>query len=61
MITEEKVMNDKNTVNLTISVTKEERKALKQAALDSDISVSALVRQWLIEYQNRLQKEAKKQ
>lgn len=54
-------MNDKNTVNLTISVTKEERKALKQAALDSDISVSALVRQWLIEYQNRLQKEAKKQ
>ena len=44
-------MSDKNTVNITISVTPAERKALKQAALDNDISVSALIRHWLEEYQ----------
>ena len=37
-------MNEKNTVNITISVTPAERKALKQAALDNDVSVSALIR-----------------
>ena len=48
----------KNTVNITISVTKEERKALKQAALDNDISVSGLIRKWLLKYQK--EKEVKK-
>ena len=51
-------MNDKNTVNITISVTPAERKALKQAALDKDISVSALIRLWLEEY---LKKEGAKE
>ncbi len=46
-------MTEKTTVNITISVTKEERKALKMAALEKDISVSALIRQWLAEYQNK--------
>ena len=40
-----------NMVNLTITMTKEERKALKQIALDKDMTVSALVREWLKEYQ----------
>ena len=44
-------MADKNTVNITISVTREERKALKQIALDNDITVAALIRQWLKEHQ----------
>ncbi|MBR6323076.1 MAG: hypothetical protein IKR59_09415 [Lachnospiraceae bacterium] len=44
-------MTDKSTVNITISVTPAERKALKQAALDQDMSVSALIRLWLKHYQ----------
>lgn len=44
-------MAEKNTVNITISVTKEERKALKQMALDNDTTLSALIRQWLKEHQ----------
>ena len=47
-------MADKNTVNITISVTREERKAMKQIALDEDISVSALIRRWLSEYQEKM-------
>ena len=43
-------MTEKNTVNVTISVTKEERKALKQIALENDVSLSGLVRKWLNEY-----------
>ena len=50
-------MHERSTVNITISVTPAERKALKQAALDNDISVSALIRQWLEQYQD--EKEAK--
>lgn len=50
-------MSEKSTVNITISVTPAERKALKQAALDNDVSVSALIRLWLEEY---LKKEARK-
>ena len=46
-------MSDKSTVNITISVTPAERKALKQAALDHDTTVSALIRQWLEEYQRK--------
>lgn len=43
-------MNEKKTVNITISVTPAERKELKQAALDNDVSVSELIRRWLAEY-----------
>lgn len=34
-------------------MTKEERKALKQIALDNETTVSALLRQWLKEYQDK--------
>ncbi len=44
-------MAERNMVNLTITMTKEERKALKQIALDNDITVSALIRLWLEEHQ----------
>lgn len=50
-------MTDKNTVNITISVTPAERKALKQAALDNDVSVSALIRLWLKQYQAEKKKD----
>ena len=43
-------MAERNMVNLTITMSKEERKALKQIALDQDITVSALIRLWLQEY-----------
>lgn len=43
-------MPERNMVNLTITMTREERKALKQLALDKDITVSALIRLWLQEY-----------
>jgi len=36
--------------NMTITLTKEEKKALKQAALDNDMSASELVRKWIAEY-----------
>ena len=44
-------MAERNMVNLTITMTREERKALKQIALDKDLTVSALLREWLKEYQ----------
>ena len=50
-------MTDKNTVNITISVTPAERKALKQAALDNDVCVSALIRLWLEQYQAEKKKD----
>ena len=43
-------MTEKNTVNVTISVTREERKALKQIALENDVSLSGLVRKWIKDY-----------
>lgn len=43
-------MADRNLENITITMTKEEKKSLKQAALDNDCSVSELVRRWLLEY-----------
>ena len=43
-------MAERNMVNLTITMSKEERKALKQIALDKDITVSTLIRLWLQEY-----------
>ena len=50
-------MAERNMVNLTITMTREERKALKQIALDNDITVSALLRQWLRDYQAKGEKE----
>ena len=44
-------MAERNMVNLTITMTREERKALKQIALDKDLTVSALIRLWLKEHQ----------
>ena len=44
-------MPERNMVNLTITMTREERKALKQLALDKAITVSALIRLWLQEQQ----------
>jgi hypothetical protein len=36
-------------INLTVTMTRAERKALKQLALDNEITVSALIRKWLAE------------
>ncbi|GAA6426870.1 hypothetical protein [Dielma fastidiosa] len=44
-------MVERNMVNITITMSKEERKALKQIALDNDVTVSALIRLWLQEHQ----------
>lgn len=43
-------MTERNLVNLTVSMTKEEKKAIKQIALDKDMTVSALLRLWLKEH-----------
>ena len=50
-------MTERNMVNLTITMTKEERKALKQIALNQEITVSALIRLWLQEKQKDEMKE----
>ena len=42
-------MPERNLVNISITMTREERKQLKQMALDKEISVSALIRKWLEE------------
>lgn len=52
-----KVMSERNIVNITITMSKEERKALKQIALDKDITVSALIRLWLQEQRKTEVKE----
>ncbi|MBQ8624807.1 MAG: hypothetical protein IJ419_01380 [Agathobacter sp.] len=39
--------NDKNTVAVNISMTKEDRKAIKQLALDKDTTVSGMIQNWL--------------
>ena len=44
-------MAERSMVNITTTMTKEERKALKQLALDEDMTVSALIRLWLQEHQ----------
>jgi hypothetical protein len=48
---------ERNMVNLTLTVTREERKALKQLALDKETTVSALLRQWLKEHINQEKSE----
>lgn len=50
-IIEVSIMAERNLVNLTVTMTREERKSLKQIALDKDMTVSALLREWLKEYQ----------
>ena len=50
------MMTERNMVNLTVTMTKEERKAIKQLALDKDTTVSALIRQWLAD---KLKKEVR--
>lgn len=51
---EELIMSEeRNMVNLTLTVTREERKALKQLALDKETTVSALLRQWLKEHMDQ--------
>ena len=50
-------MAERNMVNLTITMSKEERKALKQIALDNDMTVSELIRLWLQEHQGHKEKE----
>lgn len=47
-----KIMADRRMINLTITMTKEERKELKQIALDNDTTVSALIRDWLKRYKS---------
>jgi len=51
-------MTERNLVNITVTMSKEERKAIRQIALDKDISVSALVREWIADYLNKAEKEA---
>ena len=36
--------------HITLTISKVEKKALKQAALDNDCSVSELIRRWLAKY-----------
>ena len=50
-------MAEKTTTNITISMSKEEVKALRQLALDNDCSVSALVRGWIKERRNEKEEE----
>lgn len=42
-------MAERKTVTLAITVTSEERRAMKQLALDHDTTMSDLVRGWLRE------------
>lgn len=44
-------MADRNMVNVTITVTQEEKKALRLAAVDMDTSISGVIRSWLETYQ----------
>lgn len=50
-------MVDRNLVNITITLSKEERKMLKQMALDKDMSVSALIREWIFEKSGSLKED----
>ena len=43
-------MAERNLENIIVTMTKEEKKALKQAALDYGCSVYELIRRWLEEY-----------
>lgn len=43
-------MAERSLENITVMMTKEEKKALKQAALDNNCSVPEFIRRWLEEY-----------
>ena len=49
-------MAERKLINLTVTMTKEERNALKQMALDHDMATSEFIRKWLAE---KLEKEVK--
>ena len=44
-------MVERNLENITVTMTKKGKIALKQAALGNDVSVSALIRLWQEKYQ----------
>lgn len=48
------IVADKKMINLTITMTKEERKELKQITLNNDTTVSALIRDWLKQYKSEV-------
>ena len=52
-------MAERNMVNLTITMTKEECKALKQIALDKDMTVSALLHDWLKKHRAKEEEQNK--
>lgn len=52
-------MSDRNFENITITMTKKDKKAIRQIALDNDCSVSELVRRWLSNYKNNAKEDVK--
>jgi len=46
-------MEERNNVNITITMTREERIALRQIAAAKEMTVSALIREWLREHQKQ--------
>lgn len=53
-------MAERNLVNITVTMTREERIALRQIAAAKEMTVSALLREWLRAYQEKEAKEAGK-
>lgn len=47
------IMVEQNMANLIVAITKEERKDLKQIALDKDMTVSALWCEWPKKHQEK--------
>lgn len=50
-------MSERNQTNITITLSPEEKKSLRLIAVEKDLTVSGLVREWLKEYQNRQEKK----
>lgn len=50
-------MSNQDLIKVTITMTKDERRALKQLALDRDTTVSALIRGWLADCEREVEKE----
>ena len=51
-------MAERPLVNITVTMTREERIALRQIAAAKEMTVSALLREWLRAYQEKEAKEA---
>lgn len=51
----------KDNILISVLLSKDERKALKQAALDNDTNVSALIRKWLADYEAKKARKAKRE